>query len=308
MTSRCDETEWSPAVPAKPTFEVSKAEVIGTDVAERIDGIDGDLDAKALVRSARWGVPHAWLPASLLLAVGCAEPTPAPVRGETLAVITAGTHDRAAYTQGLIYHDGVFFESTGRYGASSVRRVDAETGGVLGRHDLDRRYFAEGLTHLNDLLYQLTWREGVGFIYASATLEPVGTFQYEGEGWGLTTDGMSLIMSDGTHRLRFLDPETFQVTRTIEVTDEGRAVYALNELEWIEGEIWANIWRKDDIARIDPATGVVRGWVNVRGLLSPWDRWRGAEVANGIAYDSVSGRLWVTGKNWPRVFEVRRPE
>ncbi len=216
-------------------------------------------------------------------------------------------HDRAAYTQGLVYLDGVFFESTGLYGASTARRVDAGTGEVIVRHDLEPRFFGEGLTHLNGLLYQLTWRENTGFIYAAPSLEPVGTFRYEGEGWGLATDGTSLILSDGTYRLRFLDPETFQVTRTIEVNDEGRVVYALNELEWVDGEIWANVWQEDNIARIDPETGGVRGWVNVRGLLSAWDRARGAEVANGIAYDSVADRLWVTGKNWPRIFEVRRP-
>jgi glutamine cyclotransferase len=251
-------------------------------------------------RSPRW-----WLSAVLL--AGCAAPAGVSVRGDTLEVVATLPHDPDAYTQGLAYVDGGFFESTGIYGASTVRRLEAATGEIAALRDLDARFFGEGLAHLDGLIYQLTWREGVGFVYDASTLEPVGSFRYDGEGWGLTTDGAALILSDGTYRLRFLDPATFEVTRTIEVDDGGRLVSSLNELEWVDGEIWANIYLEDNIARIDPATGQVRGWVNVRGMLSALERMRGAEVANGIAYDSVSGRLWVTGKKWPRIFEVRTP-
>jgi glutaminyl-peptide cyclotransferase len=250
--------------------------------------------------------------AGLLLAVGvmllsaCGTQTAPAAVGEMLHVVRSHPHDRSAYTQGFLFRDGYFYESTGLYGRSSVRRVEVETGEVVARHDLPREYFGEGLAALDGLLYQLTWREQTGFIYHVETLEPLGTFRYEGEGWGLTTDGSHLIMSDGTYRLRFLDPTSFQVVHTLEVRDGERLVGRLNELAWVQGEVWANVWQTDEIARIDPATGRVLGWLDVAGLVSRWDRLRGAEVANGIAYDSLTQRTWVTGKRWPRVFEVER--
>lgn len=243
---------------------------------------------------------------ALAIVAGC-DGSAGSIRGETLEVIATTPHDRAAYTQGLVFHEGFFYESTGLYGSSSVRKIDPATGEILKRHDLEQRFFGEGLTALHGRLFQVTWRERTGFIYETSTLEPVGSFQYEGEGWGLTTDGASLILSDGTYRLRFIDPHTFKVIRVLYVTDGGRVIYAVNELEWIRGEIWANIWQEDNIARIDPESGVVVGWVNVGGFVSPLERWRGAEVANGIAYDSVSNRIWVTGKRWPQIYEVRLP-
>ncbi|MQA89492.1 MAG: glutaminyl-peptide cyclotransferase [Gemmatimonas sp.] len=258
-----------------------------------------------------WRVtPLAFLRTPLILAIllsGCAPGTPEPLQGDRLEVMQTLQHDLGAYTQGLIVRDGYFWESTGLNGASSLRRIDATSGEILERRELPERFFGEGLAALEGRLYQLTWRHGIGFIYGAKALDSIGTFAYSGEGWGLTTDGSQLIMSDGTYRLRFLHPETFEVTRVLEVSDRGRAVFALNELEWVDGEIWANIWQQDNIARIDPSTGEVVGWLNVGGFISWWDRVRGAEVANGIAYDSVSGRLWVTGKNWPRIYEVRLP-
>jgi glutaminyl-peptide cyclotransferase len=244
---------------------------------------------------------------ALVLVGGCGSVADSPIRGNTLEVVATIPHDRAAYTQGFLFHDGFLYESTGLYGSSSVRKIDPATGEILKKHDLDPRFFGEGLTALGDRLFQVTWREGTGFIYEASDLQPVGSFRYEGEGWGLTTDGASLILSDGTYRLRYLDPETFEVVRTVDVSDGGRVIFAINELEWVQGEIWANIWQEENVARIDPESGAVVGWVNVESFMSSWQRWRGAEVANGIAYDSVSDRLWVTGKRWPHIFEVRNP-
>lgn len=251
-------------------------------------------------------------PATLLLLLlssvaACGESASAPTRGVTLQVIDELPHDRHAYTQGLVVRGDTFYESTGLHGESDVRRVDPGSGEVVTSRPLDERYFGEGLVLLDGLLYQLTWQQNTGFVYRADDLAPVDTFTYGGEGWGLTTDGTYLIMSDGTYRLRYIDPATFEEVRRIEVTDAGTVVFALNELEWVEGEIWANVWQQDNIARIDPETGQVLGWVNVGGFLSWFDRIRGAEVANGIAYDSVTDRMWVTGKNWPSVFEVAVP-
>jgi glutamine cyclotransferase len=216
-------------------------------------------------------------------------------------------HDPQAFTQGLVWADGRLYESTGRFGESSLREVTLETGEVVRRVDLPERYFAEGLALLGDRLYQLTWQNGVGFIYDRATFAKVDSFTYQGEGWGLTTDGTSLILSDGSSALRFIDPESYAVTRTVEVKDGDRYVEQLNELEWVKGEVWANVWHQDQIARIDPATGRVKGWLDVAQLL-PDARARDAEaVPNGIAYDAAGDRLFLTGKLWPVLFEVSVP-
>ena len=236
-------------------------------------------------------IPGGGVPASL--------PT---LRAEVVRMVP---HDPGAYTQGLAFHDGALYESTGLEGRSSLRKVDIERGTILRRHDLAPKYFAEGIAILGDRIYQLTWKTGEGFVYDLDTFREVGRFQYFGEGWGLTTDGTSLIMSNGTHRLQFLDPTTFQVTRTLDVASAGAAVSQLNELEWVNGEIYANVWQTDQIARIDPATGQVTAWIDLAGLLSPIDRAPDTDVLNGIAYDSTSQRLWVTGKLWPRLFEIR---
>ncbi|HEX8429801.1 MAG TPA: glutaminyl-peptide cyclotransferase [Longimicrobium sp.] len=217
-------------------------------------------------------------------------------------------HDPTAFTQGLVFRNGELLESTGRFGESSLRRVKLETGEVLQQVAVPKEYFAEGLAVIGDRAFQLTWQNGVGFIYDLTTFQRTGTFAYQGEGWGLTTDGTSLILSDGSSVLRFLDPATFAVTRTVEVQDGGNFVDQLNELEWVRGEIWANVWHKDVIARIDPRDGRVRGWLDV-GQLLPEATARDPEaVPNGIAYDPATGRLFVTGKLWSRLFEITAPE
>ena len=223
----------------------------------------------------------------------------------TYEVINAWPHDSHAFTQGLLFHEGSLLESTGVKGESSLREVDLQTGRVKKRVRLPDRYFAEGLTVIDAKAYQLTWRNRKGFIYNADTFQRLGEFAYEGEGWGLTTDGNLLILSDGTNRIRFLNPVTFDVVRTIEVQNGGKAVDRLNELEFIHGEIFANIWQTDRIVRIDPANGSVRGMIDLGGLLALWHRRPNTDVLNGIAYDRKSDRLFVTGKNWPKLFEVR---
>lgn len=220
-------------------------------------------------------------------------------------VLHSWPHDPMAFTQGLVYRAGTLYESTGGNGESSLREVELETGRVLRQHDLSEEYFGEGLALLGGKLYQLTWRSHVGFIYDAATFQPLGQFSYVGEGWGLTDNGTSLILSDGTSTLRFLDPTTLTVQRTVTVTDEGREVPRLNELEYVKGEVYANVWREDLIARIDPATGHVTGWINLTGLLPPEERTGNEDVLNGIAYDAANDRLLVTGKRWPKLFQIR---
>jgi glutamine cyclotransferase len=227
----------------------------------------------------------------------------APVSG--FEVVQSWPHDPNAFTQGLVYRDGKLYEGTGLNGQSSLREVELETGAVLRRHDLAREYFGEGIDFFKGRLYQLTWRSHVGFIYDAATFQQVGQFNYATEGWGLTDDGTSLILSDGTSTLRFLDPQTLTVQRSITVTDDGRQVSELNELEYIKGEVYANVWRTDSIARIDPATGRVTGWIDLTGLLKDEDRTGNEDVLNGIAYDSARDRLIVTGKHWPKMFQIR---
>lgn len=220
-------------------------------------------------------------------------------------IVNVFPHDANAYTQGLLFMDGVLLESTGRAGQSSLRRVELQTGKVLNQVNVPRPYFAEGLALLNGKLFQLTWQHGVGFIYDAATFEKLGEFKYSGEGWGLTTDGSSLILTDGSHRIRFLDPETFATRKTINVLDRGRVIDSLNELEYIKGEIYANIWHDQRIARIDPNTGRVNGWIDLTGLQDASGATDEEGVLNGIAYDSGSDRLFVTGKLWPKLFEIR---
>jgi glutamine cyclotransferase len=235
-----------------------------------------------------------------------ANPAGAPVTAAT--VVRSYPHDPKAFTQGLVFRNGELLESTGRFGESSLRRVKLETGEVLQRVDVPREYFAEGLAVLGDRAFQLTWQSKVGFIYDLATFKQVGTFSYEGEGWGLTTDGTSLILSDGSSVLRFLDPASFRVTRTLEVKNGAEFVDKINELEWVRGEIWANVWHKDWIARIDPRDGHVIGWLDVGQLLPEATAADPEAVPNGIAFDPATGRLFITGKLWPRLFEISAPE
>ena len=235
-------------------------------------------------------------------------PTAAP--GEKIPiygyeVVHVYPHDAKAFTQGLVFHKGNFLESTGETGRSSLRRVEIDSGQVLQKVDVPPPYFAEGITLLKAKIYQLTWQHQLGFVYDALTFEQTGQFNYTGEGWGLTNDGQSLILSDGSNRLLFLDPDNFQVTRTIAVLDGEAPVREINELEFIKGEIYANIWHANRIARIDPQSGKVVGWIDLTGLLAPGEVQDEEAVLNGIALDEASGRLFVTGKLWPKIFEIR---
>lgn len=254
----------------------------------------------------RWRV---WIAAgaAAVLAVGLAawaQLAPQRDRGSPgFKVVAAYPHDPGAFTQGLAIDAGRLYEGTGLYGASTVRRVDLASGRTEKQRALNPRYFGEGIAILRGELYQLTWQNGVVVVYDLETFEVARTMQYEGEGWGLTHDGEHLIMSDGSAIIRFRDPQTFAVTREVEVRDRGAPVPKLNELEYVDGEIWANIWYDDRIARIAPATGEVRGYIDLAKLYPASAR--GSEaVLNGIAYDATTRRLFVTGKNWPQLFEI----
>ncbi len=220
-------------------------------------------------------------------------------------VVNSWPHDAKAFTQGLIFHDGALVESTGQYGESTLRRVELETGKVLKQVEVPPQFFGEGVALLGGKLYQLTWQGKRGFVYDPQTFEKRGEFRYDGEGWGLTHDGRSLILSDGTNQLRFIDPETFRVTRTVSVFDRGRPLRDLNELEYVRGEIYANIWHDQRIVRLDPQTGKVLGWIDLRGIIPRSELADEEAVLNGIAYDAEGDRLFVTGKLWPRLFEIK---
>ena len=243
--------------------------------------------------------------ALLALTGGCAraqDDARPPVYG--YHVVRTFPHDRGAFTEGLVFADGQLYESTGEEGRSSIRRVDLDTGRVLQQHDIDRQFFGEGIVPFKGKLYELTWRSGVGFIYDLKTFAPLGRFTYPGEGWALTTDGHRLIMSDGTPDLRFLDPDTLKETGRLHVTYRGKPLANLNEVEWVKGEILANIWMTDTIARIDPKSGRVTGVIDLAGIF-PLSQRRGDEdVLNGIAYDKANDRLFVTGKQWPRLYQI----
>jgi len=224
-------------------------------------------------------------------------------------VINTYPHDDTAFTQGLFFDHGVMFESTGLIGQSTLRRVDLATGEVLQRTDLADDLFGEGIALAGDKIISLTWRAGKGFVFDKKTFSKLKSFSYEGEGWGITFDGAQLIMSDGTATLRMLDLETLDVTSTLDVSFRGKPVRRLNELEWIDGAIFANIWGMNAIVRIDPNSGVVTGVIDLRGLLPEEDFTEGkTNVLNGIAYDAETKRLFVTGKNWPKLFEIELVE
>jgi glutamine cyclotransferase len=222
----------------------------------------------------------------------------------TYRIVKIYPHDRAAFTQGLVYLDGVLYEGTGQNGQSSIRKVRLENGEVLQQQSLDQKYFGEGIAIWKKSLIQLTYTTEIGFVYDLATFQRVKTFNYAGQGWGLTHDGTRIIMSDGSSSLRFLDPETLRETGRLAVKDGVTPVNELNELEFVKGEIFANIWKTHRIARVSPRTGQVTGWVDLSGLLDPHDA-AGVDVLNGIAYDAAGDRLFVTGKLWPKLFEIR---
>jgi glutamine cyclotransferase len=218
--------------------------------------------------------------------------------------VNAYRHDPAAFTQGLAFADGWLYEGTGRRGQSTLRRVELESGIVRQLYQLPDRFFGEGVTVFGDRIIQLSWQSGTGFVYDRRSFARLEEFSYSTEGWGLTHDGKSLILSDGSATLRFLDPETFAETGQVEVFDSDGPVTKLNELEYVKGEIYANVWPTDRIARIDPATGRVAGWIDLTGLLRPEEYPAPIDVLNGIAYDAAGDRLFVTGKLWPRLFEI----
>jgi glutamine cyclotransferase len=236
------------------------------------------------------------------------DPVPAAAQPATPVlgydIVREYPHDPGAFTQGLVYRDGVLFESTGLEGRSSLRKVELETGRVLQQHDLESRYFAEGLADWGDELLQLTYRSNIGFVYDLETFAQRSTFSYPGEGWGLTHDGQRLIMSDGNSQLRFLDPLTRRELERLTVTDRGMPVDEINELEFVKGRIYANVWHSNRIAVIDPASGAVTAWLDLTGL-RPASARDPEAVLNGIAYDAQGDRLFVTGKLWPAVFEIR---
>jgi glutamine cyclotransferase len=228
-----------------------------------------------------------------------------PPQEYTFAIVSAYPHDTTAFTQGLAYRDGFVYEGTGREGQSSLRKVRLETGEIIQQVNLDPDLFGEGITLLNDKVIQLTWKSEIGFVYDLSGFHLLRRFSYSGEGWGLATDGRELFMSDGTSEIRVLDRDTFQEKRRIRVHDGSTPVNQLNELEFVEGQIFANVWHSNRVARISPQTGDVVGWIDLTGLLSPMYRLEPEAVLNGIAYDPVRKRLFVTGKLWPRVFEIR---
>jgi len=220
-------------------------------------------------------------------------------------IVQTYPHDANAFTQGLIYDQGELYESTGLRGKSSLRRVELETGNVLQIHDLDDRYFGEGMTLWQDRLIQLTWISKIGFVYDQKSFNQLATFTYPTQGWGLTDDGQELIMSDGSDSLYFLDPDTFQSTKRLRVSDRQKPIDKLNELEYVKGEILANIWLSDRIARISPQTGKVLGWIDLTGIIQPKPTPETDAVLNGIAYDAEGDRLFVTGKLWSKLFEIK---
>ena len=242
-----------------------------------------------------------------LLALGVCAPAQAQTaRQYGYEVVNTYPHDPGAFTQGLFWRDGFLYESTGLEGRSSIRKVTLETGVPEQERLIDTRYFGEGIIDWKGRLIALTWKDELGFIYDLATFEQVGEFSYPGEGWALTRDDSRIIMSDGTSSQRFLDPETLKEAGRVQVTDNGRPVDNLNELEVVKGEVFANIWQTDTIARIDPRTGKVTGWIDLTGLLSEADRaGRRVDVLNGVAYDAATDRLFVTGKWWPKLYEIK---
>lgn len=242
-----------------------------------------------------------------VLAASCQDGSVGDARADSarFEIVRRMPHDPTAYTQGLVFEAGGFIESTGVRGQSTLRRVTLETGEVLARVTLPEDRFGEGIAALGDRIYQLTWTSGVGYSYDRASLALADSFTYSGEGWGLTTDGTSLIMSDGSATIDFIDPTTFSVTRSITVRSEGAPLSSINELEWIGGEIWANIYQSNWIVRIDPATGDVLRWIDAADLVPPEKRGNADDVLNGIAHDPATNRLFVTGKRWPVLYEVR---
>jgi glutamine cyclotransferase len=266
------------------------------------------LDAQSSASCIPSGTPLPGLPTVAQVAPGSDQsrtaPATPPVAG--YEVLQSFPHDPRAWTEGLIFVDGVLYEGTGReHGPATLSKLDLDTGAVLQRCVLPNDFFGEGVTIFGDTIYQLTWQSHVGFVYDKSSFAFRSAWSYSTEGWGLTHDGTRLIMSDGTATLHFLDPETLVETGRIDAYDENGPVIRLNELEYIHGEVYANVWPTDRIARIDPQSGQVLGWIDLSGLLGPADRAQPVAELNGIAYDADRDRLFVTGKLWPKLFEIR---
>ncbi len=285
------------------------------DIMRSLSSIGPALSLKAgnsvrfsptLSRVSRPPLLSCFLLASLFL-ISCRDATIAEPENLEVKVIDSLPHDNQAFTQGFLFHEGKLYESTGQYGESTLRRIDPLTGKIIDVRYLSDDYFGEGLTLLGDKLYQLTWKAGKGFIYDQKSLKKIGEFEYEGEGWGLTTNDKHLILSDGTPILRFLDPETFAVVKTVTARDHAGDVPDLNELEFVDGEIFANLWYHDKIARISPESGQVTGIMTLTGLLRPIPS-DPDSVLNGIAYDKKEKVFYLTGKRWPKVFRIRLKE
>lgn len=252
-----------------------------------------------------WLAPAAAVGAALAAVAYYNRPRPQPPV-YAVGVVAQFPHDTGAFTQGLLIADGLLYESTGHYGRSQLRKVKLETGEILNEAPLDRQYFAEGIAAVGDEIFLLTWKEGVAIVFDRETLQEKRLLRYQGEGWGLTYDGRHLIQSDGTATLRFRDPATFEVVRTLQVTSGGQPLGYVNELEYIDGQIYANVWYSDQIARIDPQTGEVTSWLDLAPLVPPVaDR---DAVLNGIAFDEANQRIFATGKLWPKLYEIRPVE
>lgn len=233
------------------------------------------------------------------------EIAPPSIPTYTFTIINAYNHDRNAFTQGLAFENNTLYEGTGLYGESSLRKVDLPTGKVLQVHTLPNEYFGEGIAIFRDSVIQLTWQSRKGFVYDKNSFEVIRDFTYDTEGWGITHDGKRLIMSDGTSTLYFLDADTFKPVGYIQVHDDDKPVSKLNELEYIDGQIYANVWCTENIAMIDPNSGRVAGWIDLSGILPPQADNKPVDVLNGIAYDTTNNRLFITGKLWPQLFEIK---
>lgn len=245
---------------------------------------------------------HAFVAALALAVIPTSASHAVPLYG--VDVVATLPHDREAFTQGFLFHNGEFYESTGLHGASTIRRVRIEDGSVQQLRRLPTSQFGEGLALYNDTLFSLTWQNGLGYRWDRKAFTPTSTFSYAGEGWGLTSDGQNMIMSDGSATLRFIDPNSFETVRRLEITLAGKPLFRLNELEWVNGEILANIWLTPQIARIDPETGEVTGIIDL-GYLAKTNKINPDAVLNGIAHDPATDRLWITGKYWPSVYQIK---
>ncbi len=244
----------------------------------------------------------ACLAIALLALTSCQKSSPDPLGYQ---IVSSHPHDTTAYTQGLQLKDGRLFESTGQYGESTLREIAPATGKVLRKRPLAKTVFAEGLTILGNEMFVLTWKENTAYVFGPDTFKPIRTHEYKGEGWGLTNDGKQLIMSDGTSTLKFINPKDFSILKTLEVKDGKIPLTNLNELEWIDSQIFANIYQTDKIARISPDDGQVTGWLDLAGLKKQLPKPNRADVLNGIAHDPTTGHLLVTGKYWPQMFEIK---